>query len=157
MNEFRIRTANQEDAVVIHDIHTKAVRITCAKSYSKTQIEVWLEKRSPEGYYNGINNKEMFVAELDKQIVGFGHAYSGAIVAIFVYPEYQGIGIGKGLLNYALPIALNNSSNVTIEATPNAFEFYKNCGFTKVSDGKTIRNGIELEIINMNYVKNKAF
>lgn len=154
MNKFKIRTATNEDVFIIHDIHTKAARITCAKAYSKTQIDVWLEKRKPEGYYNGINKKEMFVAVFDKQIVGFGHAYSGVILAIFVHPEYQRLGIGKGLLNYALLIAFNNSTAVNLEATPNAFEFYKNCGFIRVSDGKIIRNGIELEIINMKYEKN---
>ncbi len=153
MESLRIRIANKEDAVLMHNIHTKAARITCAKSYSKTQIDAWLEKRIPEGYYGGINKKEMFIAELGKQIIGFVHATSGVILAIFVHPDYQGLGVGKELLNYALPIAFSNSSEVTLEATPNAFEFYKKCGFIKVSDGKVIRNGTELEVINMKHAR----
>ena len=153
MDNFKIRIANKNDAATIHEIHTKAARITCAQSYSKAQIDAWLEKRVPEGYYDGIDKKEMFVAEIDEQIVGFGHAYSGVILAIFVHPNYQRIGIGKGLLDYALPIALNNSSDLTLEATPNAFEFYKKCGFVKISDGKIIRNKTELEVIKMKYEK----
>ena len=31
MNSFKIRTANKNDAVTIHEIHTKAARITCAQ------------------------------------------------------------------------------------------------------------------------------
>jgi len=151
MDKFKIRTATIEDADIIHDIHTKAARITCAESYSKAQIDVWLKKRKPEGYYDGINKKEMFVAELDGQVVGFGHANPGVVLAIFVHPDYQQLGIGKGLLNYALPIALNNSSALILEATPNAVAFYQKCGFVKVSDGKITRNGIELEVVNMRY------
>lgn len=156
MKKLKIRIANKEDAIFMHNIHTKAARITCSKSYSKTQIDAWLEKRIPEGYYEGINKKEMFIAELGKQVIGFGHANSGVILAIFVHPDYQRLGIGKELLNHALPLAFNNSSEVTLEATPNAFEFYKKCGFIKVSDGKVIRNGTELEVINMKYDKRNA-
>lgn len=151
MDKFKIRTANIEDADIIHDIHTKAARITCAESYSKAQIDVWLKKRKPAGYYDGINKKEMFVAELDGQVVGFGHANPGVILAIFVHPDCQQLGIGKGLLNYALPIALNNSPGLILEATPNAVAFYKKCGFVKISDGTITRNGIELEVVNMRY------
>ncbi len=156
MKNIKVRIANIEDAIFIHNIHTRAARITCSTSYTKTQIDVWLEKRVPKGYYNGINKKEMFVVELGEEIVGFGHVCSGEIIAIFVDPVHQGVGIGKRLLNYALPIAFDNTSDVTLEATPNAFEFYKKCGFIKISDGKVIRNGIELEVVKMKYDKKNA-
>lgn len=151
MKKINVRVANKEDAASIHNIHTRTARITCAKSYTQSQIDAWLEKRTPEGYHDGIEKKEMFVIELDEQIVGFGHVCSAEILAIFVDPDHQGIGAGTRLLNYALGIALNNSSVVTLEATPNAFEFYRNRGFIKISDGKVIRNGIELEVIKMRY------
>jgi len=153
MKTFKIRVASKEDAIFIHNIHTKAARITCAKSYSKSQIDAWLEKRKPEGYYDGINKKEMFIAEIDEIVVGFGHTISGIILAIFVDPDHQGLGLGKELLNYASTIAFNNSSDVTLEATPNAFEFYRKHGFIKVSDGKIIRNKTELEVVIMKYDK----
>lgn len=156
MNKMKIRIAIKEDAVRIHDVHTEAARITCSKSYSKVQIDAWLDKRKPEGYYDGINKKEMFVAELDGRIVGFGHAYSGAILAIFVHPDSQRIGVGKELLNYALAIAFENSTDLTIEATPNAFEFYRKCGFIKISDGKIIRNKTEMEVIIMRMTKSST-
>lgn len=53
MGKHRIRNANKQDAVINYDIHTKSVRATCVKSYSKTQIDAGLEKRRPEGYYYG--------------------------------------------------------------------------------------------------------
>lgn len=33
----------------------------CKDFYTETQIQAWLEGRSPEGYYEGINNGEMYV------------------------------------------------------------------------------------------------
>ena len=87
------------DAVRIYGLHLRSVRKLCKDYYTPYQIDKWLEKRSPEGYLKGIQNGEMYIAEWKNEIVGFGHAIAGEVVAIFEDPKHIGKGIGKVLLS----------------------------------------------------------
>jgi N-acetylglutamate synthase-like GNAT family acetyltransferase len=134
----------------MHRIHTSAVKTVCKDFYTKKQIEAWLEGRSPEGY-EGIKKGEMYVAEDDNKIVGFGHAIPGEVVAVFVDPTFHKKGIGKQLLDYGVKIASKVKKKVNVESTINAESFYKKHGFVKVKDDVCIRRGVEIPIIVMEY------
>jgi GNAT superfamily N-acetyltransferase len=147
-----IRQAVEKDAVSIHDIHTRAVRGACKVCYTEKQISGWLKNRTPEGYLNSIRSNEIYVAEINKRIVGFGHAVPGEIVAIFVDPEFHKKGLGKALLEYGLNIAkTKNHKKIKLEATLNAADFYKKCGFIEIGKGVATRGGQKLDIVLMEY------
>ncbi len=146
-----IKTATISDAKEMHRIHTSAVRTTCKKFYTEKQIGAWLEGRSPEGYNEGINKGDMFIAEEKGKIVGFGHAIPGKIVAVFVDPAFHGKGVGKLLLDHGLQIALKGHQNIKAESTINAEGFYEKHGFVKVKKDSVTRRGIEIPIIVMEY------
>lgn len=146
-----IKIATTNDAKEMHRIHTSAVNTTCKDFYTKKQIKAWLEGRSPEGYYEGINNGEMYVTEDEGKIVGFGHAVQGEVVAVYVDPTFHKKGIGKLLLDYGLIIAAKNHKKVTVKSTINAESFYKKHGFVKVKDDVWIKRGVEIPIIVLAY------
>lgn len=146
-----IKTATTNDAKEMHRIHTSAVNTTCKDFYTEKQIKAWLEGRSPEGYYEGINKGEMYVAEDEGKIVGFGHAIPGEVVAVFVDPTFHKKGIGKLLLDYGLKIASENHKKVKVESTINAESFYEKHGFVKVKDDVCIKRGVEIPIIVLEY------
>ena len=56
-----IRLAVATDKERLHTIHTHAVKDACKGFYNDEQIDSWLMNRSPEGYLDGINKKEMYV------------------------------------------------------------------------------------------------
>jgi len=148
---MKIKTATINDAKEMHRIHTSAVHTTCKDFYTERQIQAWLEGRSPEGYYEGINNGEMYVAEDDGKIIGFGHAIPGEVIAIFVDPTFHKKGMGKRLLDYGLHIASQNHKKIKIESTINAESFYKKYGFVKIKDDVFIKQGIKIPIIVLEY------
>lgn len=146
-----IKTATISDAKKMHRLHTSAVRTTCKDFYTEKQINAWLEGRSPEGYHEGINKGDMFIAEENGKMVGFGHAIPGEIVAVFVDPAFHGKGVGKLLLDYGLKIALKGRQKVKAESTINAEGFYAKHGFVKIKESSVKRRGVEIPIIVMEY------
>jgi GNAT superfamily N-acetyltransferase len=146
-----IKTATISDAKEMQRLHTSAVRTTCKDFYNKKQIDAWLEGRSPEGFHEGINNGDMFIAEENGKILGFGHAIPSEIVAVFVDPAFHGQGVGKLLLDYGLKIALNGHQKVKAESTINAEGFYAKHGFKKLKESSVTRRGVEIPIIVMEY------
>ena len=146
-----IKTATIKDAEEIHRIHDEAVLMACKDFYTKEQIDAWLYGRTPEGYHEAIKKGDMYVAEDNGKIVGFGHAIPGEIVAVFVDPTFHKKGVGKLLLDYGLKIALKGRKKVKVESTINAEGFYKKHGFVKIRDGVHIKRGIEAPIIILEY------
>jgi len=46
----------------MHELHLRAVRQTCSECYSEEQIDGWLRKRTPEGYFERINKNRMYTS-----------------------------------------------------------------------------------------------
>ena len=137
----------------MHRIHTKAVKTICKDFYTEKQIAAWLEGRSAEGYHEGINKGEMYVAEDGGKIVGFGHAIPGEVIAVFVDPDMHKKGIGKMILDHGIKIASKGTDKVKVISTINAEGFYKKHGFSKIRDDVEIKRGIEVPIIVMEIQK----
>ncbi len=145
---MRLIPANLSHAQDMHRIHTKAVTTSCKDFYTPEQITAWLKGRSPEGYHEGIEKGEMFVAEDNGKIVGFGHAIQGEVLAVFVYPDCQKQGIGTSIFNHALEIASqDNPASIRIESTVNASDFYEHHGFEKTQESTFTRNGVEMPMV----------
>lgn len=147
------RTAIISDAKEMQLLHTNAIKKTCSDCYSKVQIDVWLDGRTPEGYHEAINKGDMYVVVENRMIVGFGHAIPGEIVAIYVDPASHKKGIGKLLLEYGLQIALKGHTKVKVESSINAEGFYKKHGFIKIRDGIHITKGVESPTVILEYSK----
>lgn len=148
----RIRNAQPEDALQIHNLHTRSVRSLCNGHYTGEQIDGWIGHRTPEGYLEGIECREIFVAERAGRIVGFGHAVSGEILAIFVDPVWSRKGIGRQLLHHAITVAQPpDSAPIQLEATLNAQSFYERCGFVEVRRTVLKRRDVQLPVVVMQY------
>ncbi|MFA5792487.1 MAG: GNAT family N-acetyltransferase [Candidatus Gracilibacteria bacterium] len=144
---MQIIPALASHAKEMHRIHTSAVREACKECYSDEQIEAWLSGRTAGGYLEGINNGEMYTVKDDGEVVGFGHAIPGEVVAVFVDPAFHKKGAGKLLLDYGVKIASKNHKKVNVESTLNAEGFYEKYGFKKIKDVVVTKNGIELPMI----------
>jgi GNAT superfamily N-acetyltransferase len=156
MPEFRIIKATSDDANQIHELHTRSVRELCKDHYSTEQIDGWLKQRTPGGYLPGIEAGEMFMALNGRQIVGFGHAVPGEILAVFVAPEFIRQGAGALLLEHGIEIALSGQKGpIRLEATLNAKEFYEKAGFAEIERISVQRGEALLPVIRMELRKNR--
>ena len=148
--EFTLRQASRTDAQEIHALHTASVTTLCTTHYSSDLISRWIEKRTPESYYEGIDKGEMFVCETEGEIVGFGHAVPGEVVAIFVHPARVRQGVGSFLLSHGLEIARRaHQGPIKLIATLNAEAFYERHGFAATKRYSVKRNNVDVPVVEM--------
>ncbi|EGQ8015503.1 N-acetyltransferase [Vibrio cholerae] len=76
---------------------------------------------------------EVFVYEIESKIVGFYALYENNLAAIFVFPAFQGKGIGKQLLSHAKAQREILSLSVYKENQA-SYQFYLSQGFTVISE-----------------------
>jgi len=150
MREIIIRQANRDDALAIHELHTRSVMELCKTYYSDAQIHGWIDHRTPEGYYSLIDRGTHFVAIIDSQIVGFEEAVPGEVLALFVSPDHVNRGIGTILFDHAMKTAIQ-SEKVSLESTLNAVSFYIKNGFVRVERRTTRRGNVDLPVVLMHY------
>ncbi|MGO8700149.1 MAG: SAM-dependent methyltransferase [Limisphaerales bacterium] len=144
-----IRTALPDDALAIHNLHTRSVRRLCMRDYPKEVIEAWLLGRSPEGY-KGIGKKEMYVFEEGGVIRGFSHVVPMCIVALFVDPDHTRSGVGRALFEHALAlIRASGTVPVPFEATITALPFYLKMGCTEIRRSFVEKNQVKVETVLM--------
>ncbi len=145
-----IRTALTEDAPRIHAIHTAAVRTICAMYYPSEIIDGWLLNRTPACCLPSIERKAIFVAEIKQEIVAFGEATSGSVVAVYVDPAAIGKGVGRLILAHAIELARHGHSGpIRVESTLNASSFYEHHGFVEMDRSCVKRNHVEVQIVVM--------
>ncbi len=78
-------------------------------------------------------NSDVWVFELNAQVVGFYALHNNTLAAIFVAPQQQGRGIGKQLLNHAKQ--QRNELHLTVyKANEPSCRFYRSQGFTLVRE-----------------------
>jgi putative acetyltransferase len=129
----RLRVAIPADTVAIFEVHKASLIGLCGTHYDTETLSAWMSRRSPEGYLPAIEASEMFVIEVESQVVAFGHAVPGRIEAIFVSPSASGKGHGRLLLTEAVKRASSSLAGVvTLKATLNAVAFYEKFGFEQV-------------------------
>ena len=147
-----IRLATREDAQAIHDLHTESVTKLCDQ-YTQEIITGWLINRKPEGYFDGIDLKEMYVYEVNGEILGFNHAKPGEIRAIFVSSKSVKQGIGTALLTHAISHAQHPETEVIkLQATLNAVPFYEKFGFKQVEKSALRCKTVDVPVVIMEKV-----
>jgi putative acetyltransferase len=149
-SRFKIRTAVGDDAVRIHELHTRSVRELCKDEYSDEQINGWLNHRTPDGYLPGIKAKEMFVAISAGLVVGFGHAVPGEIWAVYEAPEFSKQGVGSLILKHGIDVAQSDhQGSIYLDSTLNARGFYEKKGFVEIERALVRHGDVLLPVVKM--------
>jgi Acetyltransferases len=112
-------------------------------------MDIWLKTNIsahnfiPEQYwlknYDVVKNEyipisQTFIYEEDNIVKAFVSILNNSFIgALFVLPEYQGLGIGKKLMDYCK--ALHSSLELCVyKENINAVNFYKCCGFDVIKE-----------------------
>ncbi|WP_248797882.1 GNAT family N-acetyltransferase [Pseudomonas sp. MWU13-2105] len=149
---FTIRRATQSDSQTAFDIRLLAIRHQCVGAYTTEQIQVWTAG-SPENGYSELMEKHFYLGCIRGNPVATGmlDLEKSEIGAIFVLPSFMQLGIGMRVLRHLEHLARDlGLERVNLEATLNAAEFYRRCGF--VGDTPAIYHspsGLQLACIPM--------
>ena len=124
LNTIKIRKLQKEEIAIVVELWYE----TSIKAHDFISKEYWQTNKA-EMQETYIPNSETYVAEIDKNIVGFISLMNDYLAAIFVKPEEQGKKIGTALLNYVK----NTKEKLELKVYSKnikSFEFYKKNDFS---------------------------
>jgi putative acetyltransferase len=137
MSEIKIRKANAADLDELRFLFRDTIKTVNAKDYSPEQINFWADGfKHINAWTKKINTQQFFAAYNEREIVGFASlTKDGLLDFMYVHHNYQGIGIGKSLVEKIVETARGFKlerivSDVSITAKP----FFEKCGFVKTGD-----------------------
>ncbi|WP_441242399.1 GNAT family N-acetyltransferase [Tardiphaga sp. 768_D3_N2_1] len=130
-----IRSALAGDAADISRVIIRALRETNAKDYTPDIIARVELSFGPAAVERLIDQREVFVAEMDNRVVGTASLDGQALRTMFVSPDAQGRGIGRLLVQRIEMVARDRGLAILmVPATVTAEAFYARLGFTAVRD-----------------------
>lgn len=148
-----VRAAEQGDTAALCRVHRASIRELCITHYTDSELRVWYERLYPEYYTRYINEGEIYVAEKDREIIGFCQLdqRSGRIEAMYICPRHSRMRIGTLLLKKLIAVAMTYGIKLLhLSSTLNAVPFYEHNGFIqKESLQYRFQEGVEISCVTM--------
>lgn len=148
-----VRSARESDVDEIFRVHSESIRTLCRERYGEREIAAWIAFRPSESYRAAFASRELFVAEWQGEIVGFGQLdpRRGEIEACYVAPEAIRCGIGSALLVRMEDEARRRGHSVVhLNATLNAESFYERMGYRWLGPARhRVAADVELDCMRM--------
>ena len=95
-----------------------------------TEVQAWAERLTLAGMERKLRELEVWVAELDGVVVGWGAIRGDTLEGLYAAPECAGQGVGAGLLGRLEGLMRGRGTQaVRAEASSNAREFYLRRGY----------------------------
>jgi GNAT superfamily N-acetyltransferase len=133
--ETIIRQAVIADADTLFEIHQDAINNFSASHYGRDHMRIWFEGRTSAIYERAILEGRVWLAESDRQVLGFVGIAVGEIFWLYVRVSAAGLGVGTRLLDLAIrKIQETFRGPVRVTSLLNAESFYARSGFVKISD-----------------------
>lgn len=153
---MNLRMLRSEDFNELATLFHQSIRKISIKDYSKEQVKAWApDERDLKEWALSFNNKQVFIAEKDHKIAGFGELEkNGHIDRFYVHPDYAGMGVGKfiyqGLEAEAKKMEL---PLLFVEASITAKPFFEKMGFAMTLEQIVYRK----EVAFTNFKMTKTF
>lgn len=146
-----IRPMLAADTRRLDAIHRACLTRTLARSYSQAQLRAWRHGWSPKGFLEAqAEGDVIFVAETAGRIEGFVGYFEETLLSLFVHPDAQGRGLGRGLLIHALADAAGHGLPLRmLKSAIGATGFYEAFGFRVVAPGSDEKRGVIIPYIRM--------
>ncbi|RON49325.1 GNAT family N-acetyltransferase [Pseudomonas frederiksbergensis] len=130
-----IRLAIPHDAAAISQVIIQSLRQSNAQDYPPDVIAQVEKSFSTESILTLMNQRQVFVATVDHQIVATASLDRDVVRSVFVAPDHQGFGLGRTLMTTLQSIA--HDANIKVLRVPSSITaegFYLKLGFRKTRD-----------------------
>lgn len=150
-----IRKACAADAKAAWDIRNAAILSQCKGYYAPELLAIWTDGAITGEFVHFVVEK-FYVATVDGVVIGTGmiDRNTGKLDAIFTRPDMMRRGVGRQMVSFLENIARNTGlTELMLDSTVNAAEFYRNCGFVGDAIGTyQSPRGIAMDCIPMKKV-----
>ncbi|WP_334506263.1 GNAT family N-acetyltransferase [Bradyrhizobium sp. AZCC 1693] len=124
------RLAKRKDASGLYDIRRRSILELAPPTMPKAEAEAWALQLTPSGMEQKLRELEVWVAELDDVVVGWGAIRGDMLEGLYVAAEFAGQGVGAGLLDRLEGLIRDREfPSVRAEASSNARDFYLRRGY----------------------------
>ena len=129
------RLATIGDARRLLVIRQKSILTLAPKGMTGAQVEMWAADLTAVGMKRKIRELEVWVAELNDIVAGWGAIHGDRLEGLYTAPEFAGQGIGTDLLG-VLEGLLQKRGVLAVfaDASANAEEFYRRRGYEAIGD-----------------------
>ena len=129
------RQATPEDARRLFDVRQKSIIALAPRGMPTALAEMWAADLTVIGMRRKIRKFEIWIAELDGTVVGWGAIHGDRLEGLYTAPEFAGQGIGTELLSLLEDLMRERGiPAVQADASANAEEFYRRRGYTAAGD-----------------------
>ena len=106
---------------------------------------------------NSFRESNIFVAEINQEIIGYVGNHGNLISFLFVDPRYYRKGIGSELLRFIMPYAGKDAWLLTAKSNVPAISLYKSFGFSIVDEFLGNYNDIKrVKVLRLALMKTKS-
>ena len=92
------RLAMREDASRLYDIRRRSILELAPPTMPAAEAQAWASKLTLSGMERKLRELEVWVAELDGVVAGWGAIRGDTLEGLYVAAEFAGQGVGAGLL-----------------------------------------------------------
>ncbi|AGH80854.1 acetyltransferase [Psychromonas sp. CNPT3] len=132
-----IRNFETKDVAITWDLKFNTIRCINIRDHTVDQTKVWApDDQDMNLWQKRVSEMNPFIAELNGKVVGFADLQNdGYIDHFFCHSEYQGLGVGRALMEHILAIGnLKGISRFYSEVSITARSFYEHLGFKVVNE-----------------------
>lgn len=134
---MKIRPFKNSDQEALLELFCTTIKEVNSKDYSEKQISLWGSKeRLEKNWSDSFKNKNVWVAENDKELLGFCELTAeGYIDRFYCSSSAVGKGVGKQLYEELEKHArIKSISRLTVAASITAKDFFRKLGFNVVRE-----------------------
>jgi putative acetyltransferase len=124
------RRATLEDAARLFEVRRRSILELAPSGMPVEDAEAWARKLTPAGMGQKLREFEIWIAELEDVIAGWGAIHRDVLEGLYTAPEYAGQGVGAALLDRLEALMRGRGIDaVHAEASSNAKSFYLRRGY----------------------------
>ncbi len=124
------RPATLDDAAALFDLRRRSILELAIEGMSAGEAEAWAAKLALAGMEGKLREFEIWVAELDGVVAGWGAIRGETLEGLYTAPEFAGRGVASDLLiRLEGLMTVRGVAAVHAEASSNALGFYLRRGY----------------------------
>ena len=124
------RPATLEDAPRLFEVRRRSILELAPSGMPVAEAEAWAKKLTLAGMAQKLREFEIWVAELEDVVAGWGAIRGDVLEQLYTAPEYAGQGVGAALLDRLEALMRGRGIDaIHAEASSNAKAFYLKRGY----------------------------